>query len=559
MSKNKVRIKHNPREIILSGIGNLADAVASTLGASGRNVMIQSRETEQPHITKDGVTVARSIVFLDPSVDAAAAVLKSAAEKTGKEAGDGTTTTIVLAHEMVKQGYKSIDRGFNPMEMREGMALGARLVSGYIDDNKRECSIGNIYDIAHISSNGDRDIAAEVSATVNKVGRNGDMTIRPSLTGKTFTTVTEGAVMESGWASPYFADQGDKNEECTLEAPLIFLTNSDLTKVSDIEPVLSYASSLTKSDNAKKVSHLLIVAPEINGEAFSMALANTINPQIPLKICVATSPYMGERRHEVMEDISAVTGAPYFSDDKGLPVKKVYTMKDRAFGTCTRVVVGRDKTIFIGITRGEDYHMRLAELGMRIGADPETAAWVNKRLNMMEGSVAVIHVGGNSPAEVNERMDRFDDAICACRSALEEGVVPGGGVILLRAVEHLTNYLLRNTLSRGTAEGIRIVANALKSPFVTIMRNAGYKEGSTRGTIGSMIRRVMADEPEYGFNVLTGELVDMYDEGIIDPAKVLRVSLVNAVSVASMLLTTDCMVFDDLAYIEAIRLTNAIH
>ncbi|KAK4840060.1 hypothetical protein QYF36_026983 [Acer negundo] len=510
------------RAAMLQGVSEVAEAVKVTMGPKGRHVIIE-RSTGSPKVTKDGATVAKSIEFKDKAKNVGAELVKQVANATNKVAGDGTTCATVLTQAILTEGCKSVAAGVNVMDLRSGINMA---VDAVISDLKRRAQMistsEEITQVATISANGEREIGEMIARAMEKVGKEGIITVSDGNTLDNELEVVEGMKLARGYISPYFiTDQ--TTQKCELQNPLILICGKKITNLHSLVEVLELA--------VKKSRELLIVAEDVDSDALTVLVLNKL--RAGLKLCAIKAPGFGENRRANLEDLAILTGGELISDDRGVSLDNV---KIELFGTAKKVTVSADDTI---ILHGGGDKKLIEERCEQLRAimemsdatfDKEKA---QERLSKLSGGVAVFKVGGVSEAEVGERKDRVEDALNATRAAVEEGIVPGGGVALLYATKALENLQTQNDDQK---RGIQIIQNALKAPALTIACNAGF-DGPL--VIGKLLEK---DDCNLGFDAAKGEYVDMVKTGIIDPVKVIRTALVDAASVSLLLTTTEAAV-----------------
>jgi chaperonin GroEL len=523
MAAKVVNFGADARERMLAGVDILANAVKVTLGPKGRNVVIE-KSFGAPRTTKDGVTVAKEIELEDKFMNMGAQLVREVASKTNDEAGDGTTTATVLAQAIVREGMKAVASGRNPMDLRRGID---KAVIAIVDDlKKRSKKIGGSEEIAQvgtISANGDTDIGKFLADAMAKVGNDGVITVEEAKSLETELEVVEGMMFDRGYLSPYFITNADKME-ATLEDPVILLFEK---KLSSLQPMLPVLEAVVQSQRP-----LLIIAEDVEGEALATLVVNKLRGG--LKVVAVKAPGFGDRRKAMLEDIAVLSGGQVISEDLGIKLENVTI---DMLGKAKKVVVKKDDTTIVdGAGAKADIQARIGQIRKQI--EDTTSDYdkekLQERLAKLAGGVAVIKVGGATEVEVKERKDRVDDALNATRAAVEEGIVAGGGVALLRAAFKLN--------IKGDNEdqnvGIRIVQRSLEAPIRQIVENAGV-EGSI--VVGKL--RESKDENQ-GFNAQTEEYVDMIKAGIIDPVKVVRIALQDAASVAGLIITTEASIAD---------------
>ncbi|WP_455068793.1 chaperonin GroEL [Prevotella nigrescens] len=519
-----IKFNKDARELLKSGVDQLADAVKVTLGPKGRNVVL-GKKFGAPQITKDGVTVAKEIELEDSFENAGAQLVKSVASKTGDDAGDGTTTATILTQAIVTEGLKNVAAGANPMDLKRGIDKAVNEVVGFIKNNAE--IVGNNYDkieqVATVSANNDPEIGKLLADAMRKVSKDGVITIEESKTRDTNIDVVEGMQFDHGYLSGYFVTDTDKME-VLMENPYILLYDKKISNVKDFLPILQPA--------AESGRPLLVIAEDVDSEALTTLVVNRLRGG--LKICAVKAPGFGDRRKAMLEDIAVLTGGVVISEDKGLTLDKA-TLE--MLGSAKKVTVSKD---FTTIVDGAGSKESIAE---RVNAiKSETANTksqydkekLQERLAKLAGGVAVLYVGANSEVEMKEKKDRVDDALCATRAATEEGVVIGGGTTYIRAQEVLKDLKGDNP---DEQTGINIVCRAIEEPLRQIVSNAGG-EGAV------VVNKVREGKGDFGYNARCDKYEDLRAAGVIDPAKVARVALENAASIAGMFLTTECIVVD---------------
>ncbi|HPJ11169.1 MAG TPA: chaperonin GroEL [Flavobacterium sp.] len=512
------------RDGLKRGVDALANAVKVTLGPKGRNVII-GKAFGGPTVTKDGVTVAKEIELQDPLENMGAQMVKEVASKTNDLAGDGTTTATVLAQAIVKEGLKNVAAGANPMDLKRGIDKSVEAIVA--DLGKQAKVVGNtsekIKQIASISANNDEVIGELIAQAFGKVGKEGVITVEEAKGTDTYVDVVEGMQFDRGYLSPYFVTNPEKME-AELESPYILLYDKKVSSLKELLPVLEPVAQSGKP--------LLIIAEDVDGEALSTLVVNKLRGA--LKIAAVKAPGFGDRRKAMLEDIAILTGGTVISEERG------YTLENASIdmlGNAKRVNIDKDNTTIVnGAGSAQDIKMRVGEIKaqMETTSSDYDREKLQERLAKLAGGVAVLYVGAASEVEMKEKKDRVDDALHATRAAVEEGIVAGGGVALLRAKKVLASLKADNA---DEATGIQIVSRAVESPLRTIVENAGL-EGSV------VVAKVAEGKDNFGYNAKTDEYVDMLKAGIIDPKKVTRVALENAASVAGMILTTECALVD---------------
>jgi chaperonin GroEL len=514
------------RETLREGAHKLYRSVVSTLGPNGRNVVIQSERG--PILTKDGVTVAKHIDLKDPIENVGAQMVKQAAIKTAENAGDGTTTSTLLAYHLIEQGLKLMKAGSNAVQVKRGMEQAVENVVGSLKLHSEDISgFDQIKQVASISANNDEEIGNLIATAMDRVGREGVITVEESKTGETTLEIVEGMQFDRGYKSPYFVTDNN-TMNAVLDNPVILVCNDKITQIKELLPTLESCSQQNKP--------LLIIADDIDGEALATMILNKIKGI--LRVVAVRAPEFGDRKLMALEDIAALTGATVVSREKGFPLNAV---KPEHLGTARTVVVGKDNTTLVDGGGNEDTLLtRVNEIKAQIekAESPYAKEKLQERLARLAGGVAIINVGANSELEMREKKDRVDDALHATQCAVNEGIVPGGGVALFRLSKTL-NSLELNDIDRNL--GVRIVRNALQYPLFTIVGNSGISDDLNE------VVQTIRDNNEfwYGINVKTGNLENFKENGIIDPTKVTRLALQNAVSVAGAFLTTECVIVEE--------------
>lgn len=520
-------IKHGSkaREQMLEGIDILADAVKVTLGPKGRNVLIE-QSFGSPKITKDGVTVAKSIELKDKIRNAGAQLLKSAATKAAEVAGDGTTTATVLARALAREGNKLVAAGYNPMDLKRGMDLAVNAVVEEIKKSSKKInSQEEIAQVGTISSNGDKEIGEKIAKAMEEVGKEGVITVEEAKNFSFDVEVVKGMMFDRGYLSPYFVTNSEKMV-AELENPFILLFEK---KLSNLQPMLPILEAVVQSQRP-----LLIIAEDVEGEALATLVVNRLRGG--LKVAAVKAPGFGDRRKAMMEDIAILTKGELITEDLGMKLENVSI---KSLGTAKRVTISKENTVIVdGNGDKKNIEDRVLQIKSQIA---ETTSDYDKeklqeRLAKLSGGVAVLKVGGATEVEVKERKDRVEDALAATRAAVEEGVVAGGGVTLLHASQTLTTLKVEN---KDQQAGIEIVIEALKDPLKQIVENAGENGGVV---VGKLLEH---KDKNYGFNAQDMQYVDMIKAGIIDPAKVVRTALQDAASVASLIITTETLIVDE--------------
>lgn len=519
-----IKFNTEARNLLKSGVDQLANAVKVTLGPKGRNVVI-GRKFGAPQITKDGVSVAKEVELEDSLENAGAQLAKSVASKTGDDAGDGTTTATILAQAIVNEGLKNVAAGANPMDLKRGIDKAVNAVVDYIKDNAEV--VGDNYDkieqVATVSANNDPEIGKLLADAMRQVSKDGVITIEESKTRDTNIGVVEGMQFDRGYLSGYFVTDTDKME-CVMENPYILIYDKKISNIKDFLPILQPA--------AESGRPLLVIAEDVDSEALTTLVVNRL--RAGLKICAVKAPGFGDRRKAMLEDIAVLTGGVVISEDKGLTLDKA-TLEE--LGTAKKVTVSKDNTTIVdGAGTKENIKERVAQLKNEIANTKSSydKEKLQERLAKLAGGVAVLYVGANSEVEMKEKKDRVDDALCATRAAAEEGVVVGGGTTYIRAQKVLADLKGENA---DEQTGINIVCRAIEEPLRQIVTNAGG-EGAV------VVDKVREGEGDYGYNARKDIYEDLRAAGVIDPAKVARVALENAASIAGMFLTTECLIVD---------------
>ena len=519
-----IKFNTEARNLLKSGVDQLANAVKVTLGPKGRNVVI-GRKFGAPQITKDGVSVAKEVELEDSLENAGAQLAKSVASKTGDDAGDGTTTATILAQAIVNEGLKNVAAGANPMDLKRGIDKAVNAVVDYIKDNAEV--VGDNYDkieqVATVSANNDPEIGKLLADAMRQVSKDGVITIEESKTRDTNIGVVEGMQFDRGYLSGYFVTYTDKME-CVMENPYILIYDKKISNIKDFLPILQPA--------AESGRPLLVIAEDVDSEALTTLVVNRL--RAGLKICAVKAPGFGDRRKAMLEDIAILTGGVVISEEKGLTLDKA-TLEE--LGTAKKVTVSKDNTTIVdGAGTKENIKERVAQLKNEIANTKSSydKEKLQERLAKLAGGVAVLYVGANSEVEMKEKKDRVDDALCATRAAAEEGVVVGGGTTYIRAQKVLADLKGENA---DEQTGINIVCRAIEEPLRQIVTNAGG-EGAV------VVDKVREGEGDYGYNARKDIYEDLRAAGVIDPAKVARVALENAASIAGMFLTTECLIVD---------------
>ena len=525
-----IKTGENSRAKLLKGASQLAEAVVTTLGPNGRNVVIAQQGGNLPTSTKDGVTVAKTIILKDPVENLGAQMVKQAAVQTGDIAGDGTTTSTLLAKELIEKGMNNLTQKRNAVAIKKGMEKATKMIINSLKEISTDISSEDqIKQVATISANNDEEVGNLIAAAMDKVGIEGVVTVEESKSYETTLETVEGMQFDRGYKSPYFVTD-NSSMQAQLDDPYILLYDGKISAVKELLPILENVSQQNKS--------LFIIAEDIDGEALAAMIVNKMRGI--LKCCAVKAPDFGERRTHILEDIATLTGGTVISKQKGMRLDKI-TFDD--LGTSRGVTIEKERTTIVdGNGTEESITARLEEIKDQIDrADSNYAIeTLQNRLAKMAGGVAVINVGGFTETEMKEKKDRVDDALHATRAALDEGIVPGGGTALLQARENVLNQIDEQ---KGFSEdkderiGAEILLNAIEKPFIQILLNAGIEK------YHSILSK--CENSTKGYNIKTEKYVNMIKDGIIDPTKVTRIALENAVSVAGTMLITECTIVDD--------------
>ena len=521
MSK-EILFNLDARDRLKKGVDELANAVKVTLGPKGRNVIIE-KKFGAPHITKDGVTVAKEIELEDPFQNLGAQLVKEVASKTGDDAGDGTTTATVLAQSIVSVGMKNVAAGANPMDLKRGIDKAVIEVVKSIAAQAKV--VGDNYDqieqVASISANNDAVIGKLIADAMRQVSKDGVITIEEAKGTDTNIEVVEGMQFDRGYISPYFITNTEKME-VEMEKPLILIHDKKISNLKELLPILEPAVQSGRP--------LLIIAEDVDSDALTTLVVNRLRAQ--LKICAVKAPGFGDRRKEMLEDIAVLTGGIVISEEKGIKLDQA-TLE--MLGTAEKVTVNKDNTVIVnGAGAKEAIADRVTQIKAQIAATTSDydREKLQERLAKLAGGVAVLYVGAASEVEMKEKKDRVDDALCATRAAIEEGIVPGGGVAYIRAIDSLTGI---KAVNDDEQTGIDIIKRAIEEPLRQIVFNAG-KEGAV------VVQKVREGKDDFGYNARTDVYENFFAAGVVDPAKVTRVALENAASIAGMFLTTECVI-----------------
>ena len=512
------------RDQLKKGIDTLANAVKVTLGPKGRNVIIE-KKFGAPHITKDGVTVAKEVELSDAYQNTGAQLVKEVASKTGDDAGDGTTTATVLAQAIVAEGLKNVTAGASPMDIKRGID---KAVAKVVDSIKSQAEkVGDNYDkieqVASVSANNDPVIGKLIADAMRKVSKDGVITIEEAKGTDTTIGVVEGMQFDRGYLSAYFVTNTEKME-CEMEKPYILIYDKKISNLKDFLPILEPAVQSGRP--------LLVIAEDVDSEALTTLVVNRLRGQ--LKICAVKAPGFGDRRKAMLEDIAVLTGGVVISEEKGLKLEQATI---EMLGTCDKVTVSKENTTIVnGAGQKELIQERINQIKaeMKNSTSDYDKEKLQERLAKLSGGVAVLYVGAASEVEMKEKKDRVDDALCATRAAIEEGIVPGGGVTYIRAIDALEGMKGDNA---DETTGIEIIKRAIEEPLRQIVANAG-KEGAV------VVQKVREGKGDFGYNARTDVYEHLHAAGVVDPAKVTRVALENAASIAGMFLTTECVIVE---------------
>ena len=520
----EIKFNIQAREELKKGVDELADAVKVTLGPKGRNVIIE-KKFGAPHITKDGVTVAKEIELEDPFQNMGAQLVKEVASKTGDDAGDGTTTATVLAQAIVNVGLKNVAAGANPMDLKRGIDKAVAKVVEGIKAQAQEVGddFEKIESVARISANNDSEIGQLIAEAMKKVKKEGVITVEEAKGTDTTVDIVEGMQFDRGYISPYFVTNTEKME-CEMDTPYILIYDKKISALKDMLPVLEATAQTGRP--------LLIIAEDVDSEALATLVVNRLRGS--LKICAVKAPGFGDRRKEMLEDIAVLTGGVVISEEKGL---KLESTTIEMLGRAEKITVNKENTTIVnGMGSKDSIAARVAQIKAQI--ETTTSDYdrekLQERLAKLAGGVAVLYIGAASEVEMKEKKDRVDDALSATRAAIAEGIVPGGGVAYIRCIPALDG--LKGANEDGTT-GIEIVKRAIEEPLRQITANAGV-EGAV------VVQKVKDGEGDFGYNARTDTYENFFAAGVIDPAKVTRVALENAASIAGMFLTTECVIAD---------------
>ena len=520
----EIKFNIDARDLLKRGVDQLADAVKVTLGPKGRNVVIE-KKFGAPLITKDGVSVAKEIELEDKFENTGAQLVKSVASKTGDDAGDGTTTATILTQAIVTEGLKNVTAGANPMDLKRGIDKAVKTVVDYIKTNSEQ--VGDNYDkieqVATVSANNDPEIGKLLADAMRKVSKDGVITIEESKSRETYINVVEGMQFDRGYLSGYFVTDSEKME-CVMDNPYILIYDKKISNIKDFLPILQPAAETGRP--------LLVIAEDVDSEALTTLVVNRL--RAGLKICAVKAPGFGDRRKAMLEDIAILTGGTVISEEKGLKLEQA-TLE--MLGTAEKVTIDKENTTIVnGAGSKESIQDRVNQIKNEIASTTSSydKEKLQERLAKLAGGVAVLYVGANSEVEMKEKKDRVEDAFYATRAAIEEGVVAGGGSTYIHALDALKELKGDN---QDEQTGINIVERAIEEPLRQIVANAGG-EGAV------VVQKVREGKNDFGYNARTGVYEDLRKAGVIDPAKVSRVALENAASIAGMFLTTECIIVD---------------
>lgn len=521
----EIKFDIEARNLLKVGVDKLADTVKITLGPRGRNVVIE-KKFGPPQITKDGVTVAKEIELADPFENMGAQMVKEVASKTGDDAGDGTTTATLLAQSIINVGLKNVTAGANPMELKKGIDMAVEAVVASLAKQAKVVGddLNKIEQVARIAANNDDTIGKLIAEAMNKVKTEGVITVEEAKGTETTVEVVEGMQFDRGYISPYFVTNAEKME-AELENPYILIHDKKISTMKDLLPVLE--------SSAQSGKPLMIIAEDIEGEALATLVVNRLRGS--LRVCAVKAPGFGDRRKEMLEDIAVLTGGTVISEEKGLKLEHA-TLE--MLGMAEKITINKENTTIVnGSGTSETIKARVNQIKQQISTTTSDydREKLQERLAKLAGGVAVLYIGAASEVEMKEKKDRVDDALSATRAAVEEGIVPGGGVAYLRAITSLEK-LKGDNEDQNT--GISIIKRAIEEPLRQIVINSG-KEGAV------IVQAVRAGKDDYGYNARIDKFENLFDSGVIDPAKVARIALENAASIAGMFLTTEAVVVEE--------------
>ncbi len=521
----EIKFNVEARDLLKKGVDQLADAVKITLGPKGRNVVIE-KKFGAPQITKDGVTVAKEIDLPDSYANIGAQMVKEVASKTGDDAGDGTTTATVLAQSIISVGLKNVTAGANPMDLKRGIDKAVRKVVESIQSQAQ--NIGDDYNkikqVAKVSANGDEEIGSLIAEAMEKVHKEGVITVEEAKGTETYVDVVEGMQFDRGYISPYFVTDTEKME-ASLENPFILIHDKKISTMKDMLPVLEQTAQTGRP--------LMIISEDVDGEALATLVVNRLRGS--LKVCAVKAPGFGDRRKEMLEDLAILTGGTVITEEKGMKLEDT-TLE--MLGQAEKITVDKENTTVVA-GAGDDAAIKSRVSMIKRQIESTTSDYdrekLQERLAKLAGGVAVLYIGAASEVEMKEKKDRVDDALSATRAAVEEGIIPGGGVGYIRAIASLEGLTGEN---EDETTGIEIIKRAIEEPLRQIVVNAG-KEGAV------VVQKVREGEGDFGYNARVDEYQNLYETGVIDPAKVARVALENAASIAGMFLTTECVMVEE--------------
>jgi len=521
----EIKFNIEARDLLKKGVDKLADAVKVTLGPKGRNVVIE-KKFGAPQITKDGVTVAKEIEFSNAYENIGAQMVKEVASKTGDDAGDGTTTATVLAQSLISVGLKNVAAGANPMDLKRGIDKAVLKVVESIKAQAQNVGddFSKIEQVAKIAANNDSAIGTLIAEAMKKVNKEGVITVEAAKGTETYVDLVEGMQFDRGYISPYFITDGEKMA-ADLDHPFILIHDKKISTIQDILPVLE--------QTAKAGRPLMIIAEDVDGTALSALVVNKL--QGTIKVCAVKAPGFGDRRKEMLEDLAVLTGGVVITEEKGMKLEDT-TLE--MLGKADKITIDKEKTTVVaGAGSAEAIKNRVGQIKKQI--ETTTSDYdkekLQERLAKLAGGVAVLYIGAASEVEMKEKKDRVDDALHATRAAVEEGIVPGGGVAYIRSIASLEGFVGEND---DETTGIEIVKRAIQEPLRQIVFNAG-KEGAV------VVQKVSEGTGSFGYNARTDVYENLYEAGVIDPAKVTRIALENAASIAGMFLTTECVLVDE--------------
>ena len=521
----EIKFNIEARDLLKKGVDKLADAVKVTLGPKGRNVVIE-KKFGAPQITKDGVTVAKEIEFSNAYENIGAQMVKEVASKTGDDAGDGTTTATVLAQSLISVGLKNVAAGANPMDLKRGIDKAVLKVVESIKDQAQNVGddFKKIEQVAKIAANNDSAIGALIAEAMEKVNKEGVITVEAAKGTETYVDVVEGMQFDRGYISPYFITDGEKMA-ADMDHPYILIHDKKISTMKDLLPILEQSAQTGRP--------LMIIAEDVDGEALATLVVNRLRGS--LKVCAVKAPGFGDRRKEMLEDLAVLTGGVVITEEKGMKLEDT-TLE--MLGKAEKITVDKEKTTVVaGAGDADAIKTRVNQIKKQI--ETTTSDYdrekLQERLAKLAGGVAVLYVGASSEVEMKEKKDRVDDALHATRAAVEEGIVPGGGVAYIRSIAVLEGLVGEND---DETTGIEIVKRAIQEPLRQIAFNSG-KEGAV------VVQKVMEGKDDFGYNARTDEYQNLYEAGVIDPAKVTRIALENAASIAGMFLTTECVLVEE--------------